>query len=473
MIAWMPGAAPSIAANASTSEFGPRCQVGRRGRPDHSRHVAQLGRDLLGVAAVLDEDVERLHHAGADPCRGELVATGDRGAAAGEVLQLRLVRVQLRPEAGEHADDHQADGRGRDRAPQHETRPAPPGPVLGMAAVDESPRHHPNAVDPLAEHGEHRRQQRERGEHGDDRDQHAADAHRAQQRQRQHDQRQQTERHRRARDDHGASGVGHRLHERRLDIVAFAQLVAEAEDHQQGVVDRDTETDERDQELHDDRDVGDVGQRPHEREGVEDRGERDGERHQHRRQRPEHEQQDHERAEPADHRFQEDARPAARAVLARLLERVVARDVDGDAGREAGGGGGAHLLGAALLVEPARPGRIDLLEGGVPVTRDVHEAAGREVRARARAGHRGGGALHRRLDRRALGRVAAGVEDDDVRRADAEPQGLERPLAGLVGRLAGDRRGSDTSARTAGRPRPRRTASARPTCRSPASGDGR
>ena len=36
---------------------------------------------------------------------------------------------------------------------------------------------------------------------------------------------------------------------------ALAQLVAEAEDHQQRVVDRDAEADERDQELDDDRDV--------------------------------------------------------------------------------------------------------------------------------------------------------------------------------------------------------------------------
>ena len=50
-------------------------------------------------------------------------------------------------------------------------------------------------------------------------------------------------------------GVRHRLDERRLDVLALAQLVAEAEDHQQRVVDRDAEPDERDQELDDDRDV--------------------------------------------------------------------------------------------------------------------------------------------------------------------------------------------------------------------------
>ena len=106
----------------------------RRGRSDDAGHRAQLRRDLLGVAAVLDEDVERLHHAGADPGRGELVAAGDRRAGAGEVLQLRLVRVQLRSQSREHGDDRDADGGDRDRAPEHEACPAAPGAVFGMAA---------------------------------------------------------------------------------------------------------------------------------------------------------------------------------------------------------------------------------------------------------------------------------------------------------------------------------------------------
>ena len=63
------------------------------------------------------------------------------------------------------------------------------------------------------------------------------------------DHREQADRDGRARDDHRAAGVGHRLDERRLDVCALAQLVAEAEDHQQRVVDRDPEADERDQEL--------------------------------------------------------------------------------------------------------------------------------------------------------------------------------------------------------------------------------
>ena len=111
-------------------------------------------------------------------------------------------------------------------------------------------------------------------------------------RQRQEDHRQEPDRHGRARDDHRVAGVGHRLDERRLDVVSLAELVAEAEDHQQRVVDRDAEADQRDQELHDDRDVGDVRQRPDERERVEDRRDRDDERRQHGGQRPEDEEQD-------------------------------------------------------------------------------------------------------------------------------------------------------------------------------------
>ena len=54
-------------------------------------------------------------------------------------------------------------------------------------------------------------------------------------------------------------------------------------------------------------------------------------------------------------------------------------------------------------------------------------------------GARRGRARHRRLDRVALRRVALRVEDDDVRRPDADAECLERALARLVGGLARDR----------------------------------
>ena len=138
IVAWMPGAEPSIVGEALDERVRPLLPSRRRGRSDDAGHCAQLRRDLLGVASVLDEDVERLHHAGTDPGGGELVASGDRRARAGEVLQLRLGRVQLRAEPREHGDDHEADRRDRDRAAEHEARPAAPGAVFGMAAVDEA-----------------------------------------------------------------------------------------------------------------------------------------------------------------------------------------------------------------------------------------------------------------------------------------------------------------------------------------------
>ena len=49
---------------------------------------------------------------------------------------------------------------------------------------------------------------------------------------------------------------------RRLGVRAVSQLLAEAEDHEQRVVDRHAEADQRDEELHDQRDRGHVRQRP-------------------------------------------------------------------------------------------------------------------------------------------------------------------------------------------------------------------
>ena len=238
-------------------------------------------------------------------------------------------------------------------------------------------------------------------------------------------------------DDHRVAGVGHRLDERRVDVVPFPKLVAEAEDHQQRVVDRDAETDQHDQELHDDRDVGDVGQRPDERERVQDRRDRDDERQQHRRQRPEHEEQDDQRAKAADQPLQQDARPAARAELGRLLDRLVPGHVDRDPGGEPVFGFGAHLRRTALHIEGIRAGRVDLQKGGVPVARDVHRVAGREVRARQRAGAGLHDPHHRRPHRRALGDIdARRVEHDHVRRPLAHSELLQCSQAPLVRRLS-------------------------------------
>ena len=264
-IPWIPGAAPSIAGNASTSESEPRCQPAGDGRADDARRPSRTFAAIaLRVAAVLDEDVERLHHARADAgvgehlrgrrsrcrCRGSSSAATRSGSAAGRAPTST-------------ADDREADG--RDRHTGGAARSAPSGPrrrprdgrwstnrfgitrtllirvpstasSAGSSVIAAITETAGISMPPMPD--------------------------RADERQRQDDQREQADRHGRAGDDHRAAGVRHRLDERGLDVFALAQLVAEAEDHQQRVVDRDAEPDERDQELDDDRDVRDVGQDP-------------------------------------------------------------------------------------------------------------------------------------------------------------------------------------------------------------------
>ncbi len=85
----------------------------------------------------------------------------------------------------------------------------------------------------------------------DERDQHAAVAHRAQERQRQRDQRQQADRDRHAAEHDGAAGGLHGPLHGLVSAVAVRALLAPARDHQQRVVDRHAEPDQRDQELDD------------------------------------------------------------------------------------------------------------------------------------------------------------------------------------------------------------------------------
>ena len=439
MIAWIPGSAPSTAGNASTSAASPlRQSFGAAAAVIPSTPPSRAA-TAAGSSTLLDEHVERLQHARRDPGRPEGVAADDCIALSGDVLHLGLVRVQLKAVEDEHAGDQEPNCRNGYRPRVDESRPAPPRPVFGVTAVDQPLRQQAETVDPCAEHRQQRREQRDRREHRYRRDQHSADADRADERHRQDDQREQSDRDGRARDDHGLAGVRHRLDECRLHVSPLAQLVAEAEDHEQRVVDRDTEADERDQELHDDRHVRDVGEEPDEREGVENRGHGDRDRQQDRGQRSEDEEEDHERAEPADERLDEEARATRVAVLVRLHDRVVAGDVDFGARGQSALRRSEDCLGAALGVDVRRAGRVELHEGRVPVVRDVRGAACREERARPRAGTCLERSFHRRGNRFALGRVALGFEHDDVRRAIAGPEPIERPLVRLVGRVAGDR----------------------------------
>ena len=114
-----------------------------------------------------------------------------------------------------------------------------------------------------------------RGEERDDREQEAADPDRADERERHEDQQREPDRDRRPGEDHRAAGRLHRPHDRRLDLQSVRQLLAEAVDDQQGVVDRDPEPDQEDQvrdvRRHGDevRDHVDERERPEHRAGRE------------------------------------------------------------------------------------------------------------------------------------------------------------------------------------------------------------
>ena len=109
MIAWIPGAAPSIGRERLDERRVALAPVLRRDGGRDAVHVAQPLGDGLRVAAVLDEHVERLQHARRDPGSGEGVAAHDRIARAGDVLQLGLVRIQLEAVEDEHAGDREPD----------------------------------------------------------------------------------------------------------------------------------------------------------------------------------------------------------------------------------------------------------------------------------------------------------------------------------------------------------------------------
>ena len=352
------------------------------------RRDVLVGRDLrrhvvehLRRRAVLDEDLVRKERAGRQPGLRDRVAAQERIALRGLAREHGVARVDLERGDEHERDDRDAGGEHEPAAPHHEPAPAPPDPRLGRVRIDELLRHHAQPVDPRAEDREHRRQQRDRREHGDRGDEHPAEADRADERQRDDEHAEQADRDRRAGDDHRAARVRHRLDERLFRRVVERQLLAEAEDDEERVVDRDAETDERDEELDDDRHVREVGEAEDAEERRQDRRDRDDDRHRDRGERAEDEDQHDERAGAAEERLREDARALVGAL--RLEDRVAAGEMHLDARRGDALQRGANLVDRRLRRERRVPGRIQRREHRVPVLRDVRVAVAVEPRADA------------------------------------------------------------------------------------------
>ncbi len=166
----------------------------------------------------------------------------------------------------------------------------------------------------------------------DERDQEAGDADAAQRGHRQGEQREERDRDGRAAEDDGGAGVLHRVADGGLvgDLSAPA-LFTPADDDEEGVVNRDPEPDERDEELDDHGDVRDVRDRPDEEERGRDC---DGGHQQRndRHERAEDEDEDEQGAERAEQCLDEHSR-ATRVALGRsCTKRVHPCDLDRRAG---------------------------------------------------------------------------------------------------------------------------------------------
>jgi hypothetical protein len=163
-------------------------------------------------------------------------------------------------------------------------------------------------------------------------------------------------------------------------------LLAPASDDQQRVVDRDTQTDERDQEPDDARDVGDRRQAQHDEEARHDRDQRDQQRNE-RQERPEHEREHEQRADGSEQCLGQEAEPAR--LPRRGRERIEAAEADGRTCH----GGAAQRRAQRPLCLRVLPEAVGLLRGigdeerGAAVARDERAAARRGVRGDAAAGH--------------------------------------------------------------------------------------
>ena len=120
---------PASPARAATS--------GARSRRRCRARCAASAATCCGVAAVLDEHVERLHHAGADVRRRR--ASGGRRSRCrcrGSSSAAPRSAFSCVPSPASTATIARPTAATATRAPEHEARPAAPGAVLGAAAVD-------------------------------------------------------------------------------------------------------------------------------------------------------------------------------------------------------------------------------------------------------------------------------------------------------------------------------------------------
>ena len=226
--------------------------------------------------------------------------------------------------------------------------------------------------------------------------------------------------------------------------LSAAAFLAPADDDEEGVVDRDPEPDERDQELDDHGDVRDVRDRPDEQKRGRDGDGGHQQRHD-RHERPEDEDEDEQGAERAEQCLDEHSGAARVAVGRRRTKRVHPGHLDGRSGHGDAGECGLGLPSLCLSRIDAADGRVvDECERGASVIRDEAPVVGGRIRGDPYVWHR---LLHaskrrgelgcdaRRVHRRTLWKRDHRNERSDVAAAAVDLRDL---LVGLVALTAGN-----------------------------------
>ena len=164
-------------------------------------------------------------------------------------------------------------------------------PDAALALGAQADQRHAQPQEARAEDRQQGGQERHRGEDRDERDEQSADAHRADERQRDQHEAGEPDRHGHAREQHRVAGGAHRDAQRLALVRAAHELLAEAVDHEQRVVDRDRDADQRDEVGHVDGHVHLVRQDPQQAERDGHGARRHQQRHERRRRGAEDDQQ--------------------------------------------------------------------------------------------------------------------------------------------------------------------------------------
>ena len=213
------------------------------------------------IALDVDDDRDRAVEARPEPL-GEEVVRATRGLVGRLRSLIRRSESHKRRGPGEQETDREQDPEHRLRVGGYELTPACDERVLarGLGVVDRLQERHFQAVDLVSELRQHGDEQRVRDQHGREDAERRADSElrdevEAEEREAGH-----RDRHRQTGEDHRSTRRGSRLRRRVARRQALVQVLPEARDDEERVVDPDADPDHRDEDRRDRVDVGQPGE---------------------------------------------------------------------------------------------------------------------------------------------------------------------------------------------------------------------